>query len=150
MNYLKFLNEQDIILMLEKCNLKFDTSTDEPLRFSERGATCLVFCQKIKEDEIDQIKNVFLEKFKLKFSTSRFNEQLKYFANNIILLMTSFELYDSFNDVDLTNVLFETFCEKFKDNEKLAKKYKKDFIKHYEKVEKHRNKTEIHNDKYNI
>ena len=53
------------------------------------------------------------------------------YANGIVLYLNSFELYDSLNDKDYSNILYKTFQEKFSINENLLNQYKKDFKKHH-------------------
>lgn len=134
MNYLELLDKKDIVNLLEKCNLQFDKKTDEPLRYSEDKKTAIIFCTKILYSSKDLAYNEILKKFKGKFNLSNFNSDI--FSSDPVVLLTEFELIDSFNNQDYTNILFETLTNKLNGNEKLQKKYKKDFVKYHKKREK--------------
>ena len=134
MNYLCLLNENDIKKLLEKCNLQFDVKTTEPVRFSEDKKMALIFCTKIMVSNEDKAKDEALKFMKAKFHLNNFNTGL--FSLDPVVLLSEFELIDSINNQDYTDILFNTINEKLSDNIKMQKKYKKDFLKYHSHQEK--------------
>lgn len=144
MNYLQFLDESDISSMLEKCNLKLSATTQEPIRLCEDSKVGLIFCEKISLNAEDEMKKQLFEKFKNYFPNIK-NSYFSVFENSVILFVSSFELIDSFNDIDFSDILFETISSKLSNNEKLYKKYKKDFTKFYKNLKKQNKKKNLNN-----
>lgn len=144
MNYLQLLDENDIIKMLEKCNLRLSEMKNEPIAYCKDKSFALIFCQKINLDTKDKLVNNYIEEFQDYFPQTKDNYLLPY-IQSIILYASSYELIDSFNNIDFSDILFETISSKLANNEKLSKKYKKDFIKFYNNLEK-QDKEQISND----
>ncbi len=139
MNYLQFLNEDDYKNMLEKCNLKLSLTAVEPIRFGKNNSKALIFCEKIKLDDADKLKQTLFNHFQNMFPNAK-QSYLSFFENNIVIFLTNFEMFDSYNQLDYSDILFETISKKLASNEKLLKKYKKDFVKFYKKMEKEEKK----------
>lgn len=127
MNYIKFLSKQDIIKMLQKCNLKINEDVKNNFSYSQNKDLILISCKKIVLDKSDEALNELISNFTNVLSANSF---IKYFTENgIMLFLTSFELIDNFNNLDYSDILYETIFDKLKNRKSLQKQYKKDFIK---------------------
>lgn len=124
MNYLNFLSKEDIEQLVDSCNLKLQNMNNNSICFAENKEFALLFCEKNPS-----ARNEFFDVFKN--TLGKFGDMLDTYANGIVLYLNSFELYDSLNDKDYSNMLYKTFQEKFSINENLLNQYKKDFKKHH-------------------
>ncbi len=141
MNYLSMLTEKDYEKMLDKIDLDLDFDyKNDPICLTNTKECGLIFC-KTRNGKNSEYVNEYVNKMFERYCKIKHLPKVEIYGQRVILYISSFELFDSFNNKDYTEILIDTFKEKFLSSPDLVKEYKKDFLKYYSDLkEENKNK----------
>lgn len=143
MNYLSMLTEKDYEKMLNKIDLDLDFDfKNKPICLTNTKEWGLIFC-KTRNVKNNEYVNEYVNKMFERYCKIKHLPKVEINGQRVILYISSFELFDSFNNKDYTEILIDTFKEKFLYSPDLVKEYKKDFLKYYSDLkEENKNKDD--------